>query len=292
MDGYGLDGLRACQKACQCSTHVPLHAIQVVIRLLPVPFLFDCVIGRLDAGPRNYVARTVCAVSARTPVVRTVRGGNRGRPAAGPSEVDMTSAAREMLEHHQGLVRSLLAAVEAGADPDDAARDHHLLHLFPDVLAELDPDALPVLGADDRALVARAVLEEMDWQLGDALDELAAGADVDAAAVQAGLDVLMVELAAALPGTVERYRRVSDRAESWLEAHPEVVEVLLDEAVDAQLPPEEMLVALLRWMGALGPDERRDLTMRFADDPVHAVREVLALAVLAHQLDHFDGTGL
>ena len=64
MDGYGLDGLRACQKACQCSTHVPLHAIQVVIRLLPVPFLFDCVIGRLDAGPRNYVARTVCAVSA------------------------------------------------------------------------------------------------------------------------------------------------------------------------------------------------------------------------------------
>ena len=64
MDGYGLDGLWACQKACQCSTHVPLHAIQVVIRLLPVPFLFDCVIGRLDAGPRNYVARTVCAVSA------------------------------------------------------------------------------------------------------------------------------------------------------------------------------------------------------------------------------------
>ena len=65
MDGYGLDGLRACQKACQCSTHVPLHAIQVVIRLLPVPFLFDCVIGRLDAGPSNYVASSaVCAESA------------------------------------------------------------------------------------------------------------------------------------------------------------------------------------------------------------------------------------
>ena len=64
MDGYGLDGLRACQKACQCSTHVPLHAIQVVIRLLPVPFLFDCVIGRLDAGPSNYVARTVCGAES------------------------------------------------------------------------------------------------------------------------------------------------------------------------------------------------------------------------------------
>ena len=41
MDGYGLDGLWACQKACQCSTHVPLHAIQVFIRLLFVPFLFE-----------------------------------------------------------------------------------------------------------------------------------------------------------------------------------------------------------------------------------------------------------
>ena len=33
MDRYGLDGLWACQKACQCSTHVPLHAIQVFIRI-------------------------------------------------------------------------------------------------------------------------------------------------------------------------------------------------------------------------------------------------------------------
>ena len=58
--GYGLDGLWA----CQCSTHVPLHVIQVFLRLLSVPFLFDCVISRLDAGPSNYVARTVCADGA------------------------------------------------------------------------------------------------------------------------------------------------------------------------------------------------------------------------------------
>jgi hypothetical protein len=63
MDGYGLDGLWACHKACQCSTHVPLHAIQVFIGLLSVPFLFDCVISRLDAGPSNYVARTVCGAA-------------------------------------------------------------------------------------------------------------------------------------------------------------------------------------------------------------------------------------
>jgi hypothetical protein len=59
-NGYGLDGLWA----CPWSTHVPLHVIQVFIRLLSVPFLFDCVISRLDASPSNYVARTVCADSA------------------------------------------------------------------------------------------------------------------------------------------------------------------------------------------------------------------------------------
>jgi hypothetical protein len=38
---------------------VPLHVIQVFIfRLLSIPFLFDCVVSRLDAGPSNYVART------------------------------------------------------------------------------------------------------------------------------------------------------------------------------------------------------------------------------------------
>jgi hypothetical protein len=39
-----------------------LHAIQVFIGLLSVPFLFDCVVSRLNAGPSNCVARTVgCA---------------------------------------------------------------------------------------------------------------------------------------------------------------------------------------------------------------------------------------
>ena len=47
--------------ACQCSTYVPLHAIQVFIRLLSVPFLFDCVVARLNAVPSNCVARTVWA---------------------------------------------------------------------------------------------------------------------------------------------------------------------------------------------------------------------------------------
>ena len=61
MDGYGLDGLWACHKARHKSTHVPLHVIQVFIfRLLSIPFLFDRVVSRLDAGPSNYVARTVC----------------------------------------------------------------------------------------------------------------------------------------------------------------------------------------------------------------------------------------
>ena len=36
-NGYGLDGLWACHKACPWSTHVPLHVIQVFIRLLSVP---------------------------------------------------------------------------------------------------------------------------------------------------------------------------------------------------------------------------------------------------------------
>ena len=47
------DGLRT---GCE---RVPLHAIQVFIRLLSVPFLFDCVVARLDAGPSNCVAGTV-----------------------------------------------------------------------------------------------------------------------------------------------------------------------------------------------------------------------------------------
>ena len=59
-NGYGLDGLWA----CPWSIHVPLDVIQVFIRLFSVPFLFDCVISRLDASPSNYVARTVCAESA------------------------------------------------------------------------------------------------------------------------------------------------------------------------------------------------------------------------------------
>jgi len=34
MDGYGLDGLWACHKACHNSTHVPLHVIQVFIECI------------------------------------------------------------------------------------------------------------------------------------------------------------------------------------------------------------------------------------------------------------------
>ena len=52
------DGLRT---GCE---RVPLHVIQVFLRLLSVPFLFDCVISRLDAGPSNYVARTVCGAES------------------------------------------------------------------------------------------------------------------------------------------------------------------------------------------------------------------------------------
>jgi hypothetical protein len=68
MDEYGLDGLWACHKACQWSTHVPLHVIQVFIfRLLSIPFLFDCVVSRLDAGPATMLCATRTAQSRRNP---------------------------------------------------------------------------------------------------------------------------------------------------------------------------------------------------------------------------------
>jgi len=68
MDGYGLDGLWACHKACQWRTHVPLHVIQVFIfRLLSIPFLFDRVVSRLDAGPATMMCATRTAQSRRNP---------------------------------------------------------------------------------------------------------------------------------------------------------------------------------------------------------------------------------
>ena len=60
---HGPDGLRTGCDRGQCSTYVPLHAIQVFIRLLSVPCLFDCVVARLNAGPSPQVARTMGSAS-------------------------------------------------------------------------------------------------------------------------------------------------------------------------------------------------------------------------------------
>ena len=61
MEACSMDrmGFGRAVTACQCSTYVPLHAIQIFIRLLSVPFLFDCVVARLNAVPSNYVASSV-----------------------------------------------------------------------------------------------------------------------------------------------------------------------------------------------------------------------------------------
>ena len=63
MEACSMDrmGFGRAVTACQCSTYVPLHAIQVFIRLLFVPCLFDCVVARLNAGPSPQVARTMWA---------------------------------------------------------------------------------------------------------------------------------------------------------------------------------------------------------------------------------------
>ena len=56
MEACSMDrmGFGRAVTACQCSTYVPLHAIQVFIRLLSVPCLFDCVVARLNAMMPNY----------------------------------------------------------------------------------------------------------------------------------------------------------------------------------------------------------------------------------------------
>ncbi len=201
----------------------------------------------------------------------------------------MDRSQRHVLEHHRRLVRAVHDEVAAGRDVDDVMVDHQLMHLFSEVAETLDLAALPELHEWERPTVALGVLAEMDAELSDALDAADHGVEVSPATVGARLENLFCELAPCLPLTLQRHRRMAERAGNWLDENPEVVERLLEGATATGMAPAELLVALMRFMGGLDLDDRADLHRRFAEDPGAAMAEILVRAQLSHQLDLFDG---